>query len=236
MPTCDVTVNASFSHFSPTFINSNELVCGDIVLQDGKYVAYSEFRNHAASYLATCAAPAGIVLCRGGGLVGIEGKTYMVGLSEQVMKWAPNETTGYNLTFSTSYSTGETNWDVIRSEDPTGTSNASENYPAFNYANTYNAGGIYNNGWFLPSQNEVVKFLDCEVELDNSMRTINAAGGSATLFKEINNAYIGHYWSSSQDTNANSARYLQSDIYYEGYSSRDKDRAIFVRPIHALDD
>ena len=236
MPTCDVTVNVSFSHFSPSYKNFNELECGDVVLQNGKYVAYSEFINNPASYLSTCGEPAGIVLYRGGGTLGIEGKVYMVGLDEQYMKWAPKGTTGYNLKFSTSYSIGEENWDVIRTADSTGASNASENYPAFNYANNYNAGGIYNNGWFLPSQNEVLMFLNCEVKLGNSMRAINAAGGSATVFKEINEAYIGHYWSSTQDTNANSARYLQSDVYYEGFSSQDKDRTMLVRPIRALDD
>ena len=191
--TGDITVYAKWT-FNPIYTAKNNLAVGDIVLQNGKYVSYSNFTAAPAEYLAV-SQPAGIVAYFGEtGTAGTTGNTYIVGLGTGGnYKWAKNGTTGYNTKFSTSETSGEGNWAVIQTADPSGSADAATNYPAFNYANTYSVTG-YTSGWFLPAKAELSTLYSNKNTINNSINAITGAGGTATALLET------WFWSSSQDS------------------------------------
>ena len=228
--TGNITVYAKWT-FNPIYTAKNNLAIGDIVLQNGKYVSYSNFTAAPAEYLAV-SQPAGIVAYFGEtGTAGITGKVYMVSLrpSDNCLRWIPysESSTGYTTTFSTSETAGEGNWAVIQSEDPVDSANAATNYPAFNYANNYSVTG-YTTGWFIPSRYELHTLYANKATINDSITTITDAGGTATPMADF-------FWSSSQNP----------DYYYivftynfsngmEGYPAK-YDYQTRVRVVRALD-
>ncbi|MBR5928266.1 MAG: InlB B-repeat-containing protein, partial [Spirochaetia bacterium] len=228
--TGNITVYAKWT-FTPVYTEKNNLAVGDIVLQNGKYVSYSNFTAAPSEYMAV-SQPAGIVAYFGEtGTAGITDKVYMVSLrpSDNCLRWIPysESSTGYTTTFSTSETSGEGNWAVIQSEDPVDSANAATNYPAFNYANNYSVTG-YTTGWFIPSRYELHTLYANKATINDSITTITDAGGTATPMADF-------FWSSSQNP----------DYYYivftynfsngmEGYPAK-YDYQTRVRVVRALD-
>jgi uncharacterized repeat protein (TIGR02543 family) len=232
--TGNITVYAKWT-FSPIYTEKNNLAVGDIVLQNGKYVSYSNFISAPAEYLAV-SQPAGIVAYFGEtGTAGITGKIYMVGLLQSdSLKWAKEDTTGCSTVFSTSNTAGEGNWAVIQAADPTGSADAATNYPAFNYANTYSVTG-YTTGWFLPSakyvlgDSELRSLYNNRTTINNTMTALSSAG--VTVKKIPSN---GSFWSSSAPADDGERAY--SFVFDNGgtYPS-DKYDSYRVRVVRALD-
>ena len=232
--TGNITVYAKWT-FNPIYTAKNNLAVGDIVLQNGKYVSYSNFTAAPAEYLAV-SQPAGIVAYFGEtGTAGITGKIYMVGLLQSdSLKWAKEDTTGCSTVFSTSNTAGEGNWAVIQAADPTGSADAATNYPAFNYANTYSVTG-YTTGWFLPSakyvlgDSELRSLYNNRTTINNTMTALSSAG--VTVKKIPSN---GSFWSSSAPADDGERAY--SFVFDNGgtYPS-DKYDSYRVRVVRALD-
>ena len=228
--TGNITVYAKWT-FNPIYTAKNNLAIGDIVLQNGKYVSYSNFTAAPAEYMAV-SQPAGVVAYFGEtGTAGTTGKVYMVSLrpSDSCLRWIPysESSTGYTTTFSTSETAGEGNWAVIQSEDPSGSADAATYYPAFNYANNYSVTG-YTTGWFIPSRYELHTLYANKATINDSITAITDAGGTATPMAD-------YFWSSSQ----------YPDYYYivftydfsngmEGYPAK-YNAETWVRVVRALD-
>ena len=141
--------------------------------------------------------------------------------SGSTFKWAKDGSTGNNTKFvgiickpselghgtvETATFTGDTdgsdNWAYICSIDPNGTVNAAENYPAFNWVNTYNETyktklGGKTFAWYMPSLKEL-----CDV-----FKNSGAINASLQKIRKLDSSYTdGHldmmslYWSSSQSS------------------------------------
>ena len=150
--------------------------------------------------------------------------------------WAKNGSTGYNTKFEgiickpsatgsgaaqtatfESDTDGSDNWAYICSIDPDGIAHAAENYPAFNWVNTYNK--TYETqlnhktfNWYMPSLAEL-----CEV-----YKNRDAINESLAKIHGLNNSYADSsldasswYWSSSQVSYYN---YYAWGVYFsDGY-------------------
>ena len=167
------------------------------------------------------------------GVVGVVsyggGTGLVVGLQRGSGCWAPWGTTGYETNFTgirVAYS-GETNnytftgdldgsdnWEYICSIDPSGTQNASTNYPVFDFANKYGSyaglvGTEYENGWYVPSIAELYDVYTNKTTIQTSM---DAAGGFGVE---------GWYWSSSQNS---SLDYYACDLNFDSGSVYDNPK------------
>ena len=167
----------------------------------------------------------------------------VIGLQESAskLKWALEDTTGYNTRFtkivckpsktgggaaSTATFTGDTegsdNWEEICTVAPKETANAATNYPAFNFANTYGAtagltGTDYENGWYVPSLAEL-----CEVYKNKEVIQTSLTKAGRFEF------YKSYYWSSSQSSSYTSEAYRMD---YDGFvvsSNKNSSYAVFV--------
>ena len=196
---------------------------GDIVLNNGTAIAYVEGMTLSEDKVA---AAVGVVydLDANGKPRGILG---LKNSGETTYSWAPNGTTGNSTDFtdigvtqvyaepadgtpycqfeyagSSYYLTGDLdgsdNWEYIKTQDSSGSSNAAANYPAFNWVNDYasTAGltGDYAEGWYMPSIAELWYIYKNREELDAVLSAINtvSAGAATTLGNEWD------YLSSSQ--------------------------------------
>jgi len=138
--------------------------------------------------------------------------------SDSGLVWAKDGSTGYTTKFEgiickpsqtgsgaaeTATFTGDTdgsdNWEYIKSIDPAGAADAAENYPAFQWVNTYNETyktqlGEKRFDWYMPSLAEL-----CEV-----YKNITAINASLAKISSLNSSYADAslgtlwYWSSSQ--------------------------------------
>ena len=138
---------------------------GDLLLNDGSYIAYDENRMNFESELTGDKIPVGVVYSineykKPIGIIGIKNS------GDTDLAWASASTTGYNTNFvgiqidrvttqpaegttyfnynynSTDYYLtgdldGSDNWMYICSQDSTATENTEQNYPAYYYANNY---------------------------------------------------------------------------------------------------
>ena len=236
MPDENVIINATFTNFNPQYVNLNSLDVGDIILGNGKYVSYSYFNNNRSAYSAI-SQPVGVVCYKGlSNEYGITGKIYMLGLDQgSSLKWAPSGSSGYSEIFDTSINVGERNWMVIETVDPNGAANASINYPAFNYANTYSKPG-YLSGWFLPSRNELIKIYNNKYYIDRGLDAI-----FAPLIKRLPTNWV---WSSSHSHIITQNARQNSGGYYIDFSNGNDNEdsymysnyACDVLVVHALDE
>ena len=178
---------------------------GDILLNDGTIIAYDKnilsFFNEQKSKIVGVLygfneydVPAG--------WLGLYNST--VGSNSCI--WASRGTKGHNTYFTDIICTpsvggigkadkatfsgdtdGSDNWAYICSVDPVGSSNASINYPAFNYvnsyANTYGLTGDYATGWYMPSLAELC-YIYRNKDFLNTVLNLQLTGS--------------YYWSSSQ--------------------------------------
>jgi hypothetical protein len=168
---------------------------GSIICSDGSVVTKD---NYDASKMTAVA-----VVCGG---TSVSGAPLAVGLGEgSSLQSAPGSTTGYTMSFTATVCTPSTtgrgaastatftddtyggdNWDAVCAVDGTASTNASSNYPAFNYANTYTATN-YTSGWYVPSISELCT-------LYRNMTAVNES------LSKVGGTQIGTngYWSSSQ--------------------------------------
>ena len=163
------------------------------------------------------------------------------------LRWAKYGSAGYTTKFEgiickpsttgsgaaqTATFTGDTdgsdNWEYIKSIDPAGAADAAENYPAFQWVNTYNETyktqlGEKRFDWYMPSLAELCEVYKNRTAINASLAKISSLNSSyadASL-------YTLWYWSSSQTSSSNSgACYVDfSDGYVKGYY---KDRDTLV--------
>lgn len=150
------------------------------------------------------------------------GNPIIIGLnkSSSSSTWAQEGSVGYNTNFieikGTSTSgdmNGSDNWDYVCSIDPDGTQDASTNYPAFDFANTYGefaglTGTEYADGWYLPSIAELHKICKNKSVIQLALDVVDGF----TIEK------WDYYWSSTQCSLSNSSVYcmnLDSDYISE---------------------
>ena len=127
---------------------------------------------------------------------GITDKIYMISIEESSnLIWSQRDYIQY-INAKTSETAGENNWGIITTKDPTGTADAAENYPAFNYANTYSISG-FTNGWFLPSKGELSIIFGNLSTINSSISKVKGYYFARTA-TELS---VGYYWSSSLRVN-----------------------------------
>lgn len=187
---------------------------GDVLLNDGTVVAYDDDNLSFNDDQKTKAVGVMYGFNDYGSPLGWLGLYNSArGTNSGCYQWAPDETIGYNTTFTgiiceptnvgdaTSTVIGDTdgsdNWAYICSVDPDGTADAAINYPAFNYVNnyatTFGLTGDYATGWYMPSLAELC-YIDRQITVLNQV--LDALG----TIQLCNDAY----WSSSQKSYTNS--------------------------------
>ena len=150
-------------------------------------------------------------------------------------EWAKDGSAGYTTKFEgiicepstagsgaaqTATFTGDTdgsdNWEYIKSIDPAGAAGAAENYPAFQWVNTYNE--TYktklNNktfAWYMPSLAELCEVYKNKAAINASLAKISSLNSSYA------DASLGTswYWVSSQDSYFNYHAWLVN--FSDGY-------------------
>ena len=221
----------------------NSYAVGDIILTDGSKVSVTNVETYTIDENNK---PIGVVAMISD-IYGVP-TPKVIGLQESAstLAWAPEDTTGYNKTFTnivctpsqlregaalTATFTGDTdgsdNWAEICAVDPEGTQDPATNYPIFNFANTYGTtagltGTDYENGWYVPSLAEL-----CEVYKNKDV--IQTSLTKADGFEINTNKYGGGYWSSSHEklwnNKAYQVRFLDGYVY--AYS-KNSDGYVFV--------
>ena len=186
---------------SKCFTNSD---IGKIIIEDGSLVSKDDFDSSTMTAVAVAAA----LKYNGAELLGL-------GLQRgENLKWAPDKTVGYETDFvginisqePTDYDgntgvysykftgdlDGKDNWEYICGVDPEGAKDAATYYPAFNFANTYGStyltGSNYEEGWFVPSANELYDIFVNKDVLHESM----------SLLEQEYLQWGDNYWTSSQ--------------------------------------
>ena len=183
---------------------------GDVLLNDGTIVPYNA--NSLTFTDEQKANAVGVLYCDDYGVpkgyLGIHNS--YGGTNSGTYKWAKSDSLGYATKFTdlvcTSFShsnrytifagdtDGSDNWAYICDMYPVETSNAEENYPAFNYVNnyasTFSLTGDYAEGWYMPSIAELYYVL--EFERRTILNTVLSALDGTRLATDC-------YWSSSQN-------------------------------------
>ena len=207
-----VTVTCGSASIARTFSvkDYSEYTVGKIVLADKTLVAKDSYTEIDSSN------PPVAIICgvnEYGAALGIA-----LHISPSGLKWAKDGSAGYNTRFegircipsntgSGAASTatffwdidGSDNWDYICSQDPEGTANAAENYPAFHWVNQYNAAyadklGGTNFAWYMPSLAELCWVYRNRETINESLAKIHG------LDSDYADSSLGtsSYWSSSQ--------------------------------------
>ena len=218
------------------------LSVGDIILNDGSSIPYTdglvltnEQRNNAIAVIFYIGSE-----CSADGSIRILG----VGLKQSNKLWCKNTASAYSVNVSSilcsgtlvslNYYTYPFSGDVdgsdnleslssfLSSNGHTDDTSTEANYPAFYYAKNYSSQatnlGSYNNGWYLPSIEELY-FLNEEKDIVNSALT--SCGGSPV------NLDTYSYWSSSQAPDTTDAWYFyQNNAWYN--SDKDTSRHLLV--------
>lgn len=246
-----VTIERDGESCTGTFIvNDYSLYeVGNIILADGTVVDSSSY-----SAIDTSKAPIAVV-------AGFNDNGAAIGIglhTKKRLSWAKDGTTGYKTNFKdiicTPNKTGEkvagaaeftgdkdgsNNWDVICSFDSAGSADAAENYPAFNYANTY--GETYKDylenfidGWYIPSLAELCYVYRNSENINTAMKKIsNLKNGSD--YADSNVFSIGSsFWSSSQSSyGAEYARYvnLYNGTIDNTFQKRDLPGVLVIREL-----
>ena len=184
---------------------------GEIVLKDGSFVT-----KEAYAVIDPANPPVAVIA----GLNGY-GRAISIGLHLSYLVWAKKGSIGSSKEFtgiicrpsntgngaaSTATFTGDLdgsdNWDYICSQDPDGTEDSvvAENYPAFNWVNTYNT--TYLTGadikWYMPSLAELCEVYKNSQEINASIAKIKSLpNGINYADSSLGSSF---FWSSSQDS------------------------------------
>ena len=210
-----VTVTCGSASKEGTFSvkDYNEYTIGKIVLADKTLKSKDEYAEIDSSN-----PPVAII-------TGVNGYGAALGIALHTSRpsylgWAKVGSTGDNTKFegiictpqgdnaSTATFTGDTdgsdNWEYICSQDPEGTVNAAENYPAFHWVNRYNKkyadklGGT-NFAWYMPSLAELCEVYKNRETINESLAKIHGLGNSYADSRLANSLF----WSSSQSSGSN---------------------------------
>ena len=208
----DVTIANGSNSTTGTFTikDYSSYSVGDVILKDGSKVAVADVSTTTFETSGDKVPVAVVFFDTNGVALGLGLKK-----SSKFLKWALEDTTGYNTTFtdisaSIDYSVssrtftgdcdGSDNWEYICSVDPEGTKDAATNYPAFNFAANYGTTNCtdsdFASGWYIPSISELYEIYKNKETLQTSLT-------------KVSDFTIGTswYWSSSQSSN-NSVVYL----------------------------
>lgn len=217
---------------SKCFTNSD---IGKIIIEDGSLVSKDDFDSSTMTAVAVAAT----LKYNGAELLGL-------GLQRgENLKWAPDKTVGYETDFvgikisqeQTDYDgntgvysykftgdlDGKDNWEYICGVDPEGAKDAVTNYPAFNFANTYGStyltGSNYEEGWFIPSANELYDIFINKDVLHESFILL----GQEYL------QWAGDYWTSSQEPSLTfGGMYVNISNRYTCGTSKYDNRSVLV--------
>lgn len=218
----EITVSNGSTSAKQNFIvkDYSDFKVGDILYNDGTRISKDETYSGSASPIAVV-----VGFNAYGAALGVGVKQ-----SDSYLRWAPNDTTGYNTIFYNIICTpnksgtgaadtavfsgdsdGSDNWQMICIADEQGAADAATNYPAFNYANTYsqqdtNCTGEYAEGWYLPSIAELTQIYRNKDVVNSALSNCNGMQISS------------YYWSSSPLNNFNYAWVLYfGDVYLNDY-------------------
>lgn len=198
---------------------------GDIILADNSVIKPEELTTIDSSNL-----PVSVI-------AGIknDGTALGVGVhtSNGCLSWAPDGTNGYATKFTdticiqmnsedddtaefTGDMDGSDNWAVISSQDEKGVTDVVNNYPAFDfvntYAETYKLTDSYATGWYMPSIAELCTVYENEKEINVSLQKIYELDNSAA----VNGLDTNWYWASSQSDSKDD--YAWFVHFYNGYA------------------
>lgn len=218
---------------TPAYIGNKEpgsaLAVGDIVFSDGSATSYSE--SLTLSDMQKAAAVAVIYYTEPIDGINLGTKNLGVGLKQTKVAWSPNTPdSSYDVRFSLDEYDGSGNWDVIKTEDPTGSASPGINYPAFNWCNTY---GVKvrgsSSGWYLPAYTELRPIAGARETVNKSISKI----GVGTDVVEVGAYY---YWSSSHGTSAEA--YGKTALCCHANAgtgaSKEKNTELYVRAVRVF--
>ena len=199
---------------------SDQYEIGDIILADGSVIKEADLTNIDSGNV-----PMAII-------AGFQedGTAFGVGVhrSDTPLQWAADDSVGYADDFKdiactqkseynfTGDKDGRDNWEVICAQDYKDTADATTNYPAFYFVNTYalnyNLSGDYSFGWYMPGIAELCNIYQNREAINNSLEHIYELDHQAAM----NGLDTNWYWSSSQ---AGSEKdYAWFVHYYNGYA------------------
>ena len=218
---------------TPAYIGNKEpgsaLAVGDIVFSDGSATSYSA--SLTLSDMQKAAAVAVIYYTEPVGEINLGTKNLGVGLKQTKVAWSPDTPdSSYNVRFSLDEYDGSGNWDVIKTEDPTGSASPATNYPAFNWCNTY---GVKvrgsSSGWYLPAFTELRPIAGARETVNNSISKIGV-GTDVVLVGAYN------YWSSSHGTSAEAYGYTALCYHANAGTgaSHEKNTVLYVRAVRVF--
>lgn len=199
---------------------SEQYEIGDIILADGSIVKEADLTIVDSSNV-----PIAVI----GGFQE-DGAAFGIGVhrSDAPLQWAADDSNGYATSFEDTISMqkadfvfsgdkdGSDNWDVICTQDNEDTADASENYPAFHfvntYAETYDLTSAYASGWYMPSIAELCNIYQNREAINNSLKHIYELDDQAAM----NGLETNWYWSSSQAGSEDD--YAWFVHYFNGYA------------------
>ncbi len=183
---CDESIFTDTLHIVSSVVST--FAPGDVILTDGSKVAYQDVGKMTAAQKSNAVAvvaytrygliPYGMGLVQNSDIHMM--KEYSAGyntiindiVSERSNSWYADDNV-----YVTGDTAGYDNWAIVKSLDPDGAKYPAENYPGFNWAETY---GIENglpascsDGWFVPSLSEMVEVYR---NRDAINRTLQALG------------------------------------------------------------
>lgn len=148
--------------------------------------------------------------------------------SDRPLPWAAEDTFGYTTNFSDNVCTqvsewdfsgdwdGSDNWETICAQDKPGTVVTAENYPAFQfvntYAETYHLAGDFASGWYIPSIAELCAIYQNREAVNRSLQKIYETDPAAAM----DGLDTNWYWSSSQAGSADD--YAWFVHFFTGYA------------------
>jgi hypothetical protein len=218
---------------TPAYIGNKEpgsaLAVGDIVFSDGSATSYSA--SLTLSDMQKAAAVAVIYYTEPVSGIDLGTKNLGVGLKQTKVAWSPNTPdSSYDVRFSLDEYDGSGNWDVIKTEDPTGSASPGINYPAFNWCNTY---GVKvrgsSSGWYLPAYTELRPIAGVRETVNNSISKIGVGTDVVVV-----GAY--NYWSSSHGTSAEAYGYTALCYHANAGTgaSHEKNTVLYVRAVRVF--
>lgn len=199
---------------------STHYAIGDIILADGSAVKETELTVIDSSNMPI-AVIAGFKE---------DGTAFGVGVhrSDSPLPWVVEESPGYAANFadiaciqdSESAFSGDgdgiDNWEAICAQDESGTADAADNYPAFDFVNTYGAvyglAGDCASGWYMPSIQELCEVYQNRAVINASLQKIYGLDSEAAM----NGLETNWYWSSSQAGSEDD--YAWFVHYFNGYA------------------
>ena len=187
------------------------LRAGDVILSDGTKVPAAGVRDITVDQIAVAV---GVVYDPSG--------RRMVGLRQgRNLQWAPVSSPGYSMRFKQSKDDGSLNWAVVQRRRKSGW-NVDSYYPAFNFAQSYRASGLYADGWYLPAVNELKTLYGARAAVGESLERVTGEPLEP-----------GWYWSSTMKKGASSyAYYIGAE---EGFPVRaNKGVRTLVLAVHSF--